>query len=294
MIRFYLVDDSPAVLHVLGLIIRDRALGEVCGSAESALDALEDLPRLRPDVVVADMLMPRMDGITFVRRAKPLLPDAAFVMLSQVSSKEIISSAYEGGVEFFVQKPVNAVEVESVLRQVIQSLQMRRTLSQMRSLMGVPHAPHAPDAVPPSGVEPERAAPPVSDVRRRGEELLRRIGILGEPGSRDLLALTEHLAAHPEDAELSLTELCGKVGGPAKTVEQRIRRAALAGLTSLAGLGVEDYANEVFAEYAGALYSFEQVRREMDFIRGKTPFHGRVQVRRFLAALVSCASVTQL
>ena len=53
----------------------------------------------------------------------------SYIMLSQVSNKDMISAAYESGVEFFIQKPINAIEVESVLTKVSQSIAMKRTLS---------------------------------------------------------------------------------------------------------------------------------------------------------------------
>lgn len=277
--RFYLIDDSPSVTHILGLIIQERELGLVCGSAENPLDALEDLTVLRPDIVIVDLLMPEMDGVTFVQRARQILPEAAYIMLSQVSSKDMIASAYSSGIEFFLHKPVNSIEVEAVIQKVSQSLSMRRTLSQVHTLVG--GGAHRPPVSQSSG------GPQASRVRQRAEDLLRRIGILGEAGSRDILALVHHLAEHPEDHSLSVGALCAKVGDVPKTTEQRIRRAAYAGLVNLASLGVEDYGNEVFTEYAGTLYRFEQVRKEMACITGKSQDHGKVQLKNFISAVVS-------
>ena len=281
--RFYLIDDSPNVIHSLRIIIEDRALGQVCGSAESALDALEDLPGLRPDIVIVDLLMPEMDGVTFVQKARKALPEAAYIMLSQVSSKDMIAAAYSSGIEFFLNKPVNSIEVETVIRKVSQSLAMRRTLSQVHSLVGggMPQAGQAP--------APAAGAAGAGDprVRQRAEDLLRRIGILGEAGSRDIVAIVCHLSEHPEDAALSVGALCAKTGDSPKTVEQRIRRAAYAGLANLASMGLEDYGGEVFTEYAGTLYRFEQVRREMNRIAGRGREHGKVQLKHFLSAIVS-------
>lgn len=275
--KFYLVDDSPNVLSILRIIIRERGLGRVCGSAESALDALGDLREMEPDIVIADLLMPEMDGITFVRKAREIRPEAAYIMLSQVSDKEMIASAYESGVEFFVNKPINAVEVESVLSRVSQSLTLRRTLSQVHSLLG--------------GAPEKKAPQPREDdslrVRQRAEDLLRRIGILGEAGSRDIIAIVCHLAENPQDSSLPVSALCAKVGDVPKSVEQRLRRAAFAGLVNLANMGLDDYSSEVFADYAGALYRFEQVRREMNFISGKGKERGTVQLKNFLSAVFS-------
>ena len=132
--KFYLIDDDANVCNILKIIIQQKKLGEVCGMAGNGMDALEDLKFIQPDIVIVDLLMPVMDGIHFVRKAKELYPDITYVMLSQVSSKEMVAQAYECGVTFFLQKPVNGVEVVRVLGNVADSIQMKRTFQQMQSL----------------------------------------------------------------------------------------------------------------------------------------------------------------
>lgn len=280
--RFYLIDESPSIISVLKTIIQEQSLGQVCGSTVDPLDALEDLERTKPDIVIVDLLMPKMDGITFVKNAKEILSDAIYIMLSQVSSKERIAAAYESGVDAYIQKPVNSVEIGHILRKVVNSMKMMRTIMQMQELMG-----HM-DPIGPIGDFVEHTPfHKQAEIRERAEDVLRKIGILGESGSRDIIAVVGYLSEYPEDIVLSLDKLCAKVGETPKTVEQRMRRAAYAGLTSLASLGVEDYANDIFTEYAGSLYQFEQVRKEMDYIRGRSDHHGKVQIRTFLSALLS-------
>ena len=57
-------------------------------------------------------------------------------------------------------------------------------------------------------------------------------------------------------------------------------------MVNLANLGLEDYSNDIFTTYANTLYNFEQVRREMDYIRGKSDKHGNVKIKNFLNSLV--------
>ncbi len=71
-----------------------------------------------------------------------------------------------------------------------------------------------------------------------------------------------------------------------KSIEQRIRRTALIGMKSLANLGIEDYMNETFLEYSTSLYNFEEIKRQMDFIRGKRNEGGKVNVKKFLEGLI--------
>ena len=118
--------------------------------------------------------------------------------------------------------------------------------------------------------------------------ILTRIGIIGDIGSKDIISIVKYLVDHQDNADsLTVSDLCSHFCDTPKSMEQRIRRTAFNGLVNLAHLGLEDYSNEIFVDYSSTLYNFEQVRREMDFIRGKTDKHGNVRIKQFLNALAS-------
>ncbi len=277
-VNYFLVDDDENVLDILEMLVEEKLGGRVCGRANNGVDALEDLAAAAPNIVVVDLLMPVLDGIGFVNAAKPRVPQAQFVMLSQVSDKGLVARAYESGVEFFIQKPVNGIEVQNVLRHVEEKAALRSTFAQVQTLLG---------GQAPAG---QAAAPDAGDTARgeRCDAVLRTLGIGGDAAAKDIRQMVGFLAAHPE-ADATVAELCAMCGGSPKTVEQRVRRAVNAGLVNLASLGVEDYANEGFVAYAGTLYRFEQVRREMDHIRGGRGPRGKSSVRQFLYALAGLA-----
>lgn len=278
--KFYFVDDDRNIRNILKIIVTERGLGTVCGSSDNGNDALEDLPFVKPDIVIADLLMPEMDGISFVSKAREICPDAVYVMLSQVSSKDMISSAYEAGVEFFIQKPINSVEVESVIRKVCEKLSMKRMVKKMQNIfMEDTFTNQAPLASSPSQEQEDLVTSTLRNI-------LQKLGIIGDIGSKDIITVVKYMSEHHELArDITLNELCLQFSDNPKSMEQRIRRTAANGLVNLAHLGLEDYANEVFAEYSGTLYNFEQVRKEMDYIRGKSDKHGNVRIRQFLNAL---------
>ena len=282
--NFYFVDDDKNIRNILKIIITDRGLGTVCGSSGNGNDALEDLPFLKPDIVIADLLMPEMDGITFVRQAKDIWPDAVYVMLSQVSSKDMIASAYEAGVEFFIQKPINSVEVESVIRKVCEKLSMQRMVKKMQNIFMEDTFQN--QSISSSASSTFSAQENDDQTTTALRNILQRLGIIGDIGSKDIITVVKYMSEHPEIShDITLNELCSHFSDNPKSMEQRIRRTAANGLCNLAHLGLEDYANEVFAEYSGTLYNFEQVRKEMDYIRGKSDRHGNVRIRQFLNAL---------
>lgn len=275
--KIYLIDDDENVCRILKILIEKKNLGEICGVAGNGLDALEDLDYVTPDICIVDLLMPLMDGITFVEKAREKYPDICFIMLSQVDNKAMVSQAYESGITFFIQKPVNGVEVERVLSGVIENLNMKRTFHQVQSLLGG------------TGAAVAQEQPAVRDEKPYGKRLrsiLQTLGILGESGSSDIIALVEYLVENEGEAgRVTVSELCSRFSpGNPKAMEQRLRRAAAAGLSNLAHFGLESYDSDVFQSLA-SLYTFEQLRKEMDFIRGKSETRGKVSLKYFLHAL---------
>ncbi|MDR1017744.1 MAG: response regulator [Lachnospiraceae bacterium] len=279
--NFYLIDDDRNIINILSMIITHENLGKVSNSNTNPVESLDDIKDVNPDIVIVDLLMPELDGISFVKEAKKILDDVAFVMLSQVSSKDMISDAYEAGIDFFIQKPLNGIEVKSVLNKVIHSLEDRRTVRKMQSLF--------------IGEGVEAKNPPVSKNQsvldsqiEHLKGILQQLGIIGELGSSDIITLIEYLLTNKEEINsFTLHNLCAKFSDSPKSMEQRIRRASYSALLNLANLGIEDYGNEIFCDYSNTLFNFEQVRREMDYIRGKSSHGGNVKIKSFLIALLN-------
>lgn len=283
--KFYFVDDDKNIRTILKILVTERNLGECCGSSGNGDDALEDVAALHPDIIIVDLLMPDMDGISFVEKARKISPESACIMLSRVASKDLIAKAYESGIEFFIQKPLNAIEVESVIRNVLKTLSMHRTIGKVQSLFETEFSEN--------GRQSDNPSPQSENFQSRLTNVLQKLGIIGELGSKDIITLITWLHDRSETLEQqTLGRLLSQFSENPKSVEQRIRRAASTGLVNLAHLGLEDYSNDVFTEFSNTLYNFEQVRREMDYIRRKSDKHGNVKIRSFLNALLSyCENV---
>ncbi len=115
--RVLIIDDDINVHKILNKIINHECLGEVIKNAPlNGEDGGFLIEKEKPDIVIVDLLMPGKDGLTLVREYKSKYPHIQYIMLSQVSSKDMIAKAYENGIEFYISKPINAVEVKSVLK----------------------------------------------------------------------------------------------------------------------------------------------------------------------------------
>ncbi len=277
--RYYLLDDDENILKILEGIVASQGLGTVVGQAIDPKKALGEVALYQPDIVLVDYLMPGLDGAGFVREVKKTCPDVSCVIISQVSDKEMVGDSYAAGVEFFIQKPINLIEVRGVLQSLSEKIQMQRALRQIGGLV------HHTSTGPSPGVV---ALDPVADRLDQVEQMLSRIGILGEKGAHDILQISEKLIQQgiEHDIGKAVNGICKSMGQSSKTVKQRMRRALMGGLRNMAHLGIEDYLNDVFVQYAGTLFEFEEVKAEMDAIRGNREGGGRVNVIKFLESLL--------
>lgn len=276
--RFFIVEDDPSVVSNLEDIIGTNHLGTVCGEAGDGLIDLSEIIVAHPDILLVDFLMPDKDGIQVVRELREAGCTAKCVMLSQLSTKALIAKAYDAGIDFFISKPINVIEVRSVLSNVIQQLSNERTLAGIRSMFGEGAVP-----VPPVA----HFKPQDTPALRKIQNILNQLGMSGEKGAEDILGICRYLLDQNLPASrTSVTVLCERLSDTPKNMEQRIRRAIAVGMSNLAHLGIEDFMNETFTRYSGTLFPFEEIRAEMDFIRGKRDKGGKVTIKKFIDSLL--------
>ncbi len=102
-----LVDDHPLFLEGLGNLMASRGF-TVVGKARDGIDAVEMARRLRPDLILMDIQMPRLDGLKAVRMIKTELPDTRVVMLTMSEDDEDLFEALKNGACGYVLKTQDA------------------------------------------------------------------------------------------------------------------------------------------------------------------------------------------
>ncbi|WP_346890466.1 response regulator [Clostridium sp. UBA1056] len=278
MMDIIIVEDDINIGIILKLIIEDRQLGKVVEICTNPMEGEKQILKINPEIVLVDLLMPLRDGITVVNHCKKNFVKSKFIMISQVATKDIIGKAYENGVEFYINKPINAIEVENVIKKVSDKIKVEQKLSKIEEVFNI------------NNLESYEDVDTKNKIKNSEENInyvMKRIGIIGEVGCKDIKNIL--LYSIKEDInleEFTLKELLTMFNKNYKSIEQRIRRTALIGMKSLANLGIEDYMNETFLEYSTSLYNFEEIKRQMDFIRGKRNEGGKVNVKKFLEGLI--------
>lgn len=271
--RIYIIEDDPVIISVLENIINSNNLGEICGTTKSGMPCIDYILLLNPDIILIDFLMPEKDGIEIIRELKAKQCKSVFLMISQVTSKDIIGSAYDAGVDFFINKPINLIEVKSVMEKISISIQNKKTISQIQSMFVNETLSQSKDN------KPERHA--------RLNAILGELGMAGEKGCGDIIDVCSYLInSNISIGDLSLGYILNMLTNNPKVMEQRIRRAISRGLTNIAYRGLDNYMDETFSRYSGTLFTFEEVRAEMEWIKGNRNTRGKIALKKFIDGLI--------
>src|SRR3712207_1088813 len=107
-IRLVITDDHDVVRQGLRLYLRRDPEIEVVGEAANGEEAVERARSLRPDVVLMDLLMPKMDGIAATEAIRAELPEVEVVALTSVLEDTAVSAAVRAGAIGYLLKDTNA------------------------------------------------------------------------------------------------------------------------------------------------------------------------------------------
>jgi len=115
-IRVLIVDDHSVVRMGLKAFFDLLDDIEVVGEAADGSEGVAMARRLQPDVVLMDLLMPNMDGITAIGRIKAELPETEIVTMTSFIEEEKVTAALEAGASGYVLKDAEADEVAQAIR----------------------------------------------------------------------------------------------------------------------------------------------------------------------------------
>ena len=104
MLRILIADDHAGVRSSIRSLVRSHTDWDVCGEAADGVDAVEKAKQLKPDVVLLDLSMPRMNGIEAVPLIHKEVPDSEIFIVSQHESPDISRLVAEAGAQGFVPK----------------------------------------------------------------------------------------------------------------------------------------------------------------------------------------------
>ncbi|WP_322924835.1 response regulator transcription factor [Paenibacillus campi] len=158
MFKVMIVDDEPAIREGLKTIIDwDRIGFEVVDAAANGREALQKLERIQPDLMIMDIRMPGMNGLEVIEQLRRQHSRTHVLILSGHADFEYARRALGYGVDGYLLKPVDEVEMERELVRVYESLQQAQHLAVQRQQPVHEHELIEQMLLSSSGKEQERA-----------------------------------------------------------------------------------------------------------------------------------------
>lgn len=105
-IRLLIVEDSAFMRRIISDIVEQIDGVEVIGIARNGLEALEKIPKLKPDLITLDIEMPKLNGIETLRRIKESY-NIPVIMLSSLTGTDVTIEALQIGAYDFIEKPID-------------------------------------------------------------------------------------------------------------------------------------------------------------------------------------------
>mgnify|MGYP000966054924 FL=1 len=117
MLKILVVDDEKGTRDVISKLINWNELGiGWVGEAEDGADALQIAKDEKPDILLTDIKMPKMNGIQLVENLREALPNCKIIFLTGYSDKEYLKAAIRYKAVNYVEKPVDLNELTKVLK----------------------------------------------------------------------------------------------------------------------------------------------------------------------------------
>jgi len=170
-IKVMVVEDQPQILKSLLKLLNESPEVEVIASALSGESALAELGKVRPDVILQDLGLPRMSGIEVTREVKTRWPGIEVLVFTVFDEEEKVIEAVKAGASGYLLKGASASKVVEAIREVhaggsvIQPSLARRLLRHF-------HVPEDPKGPPPAAPLREEPTRPLTE---REIEILRLI-----------------------------------------------------------------------------------------------------------------------
>ncbi len=118
LIRVLIVDDHPVVRRGLTTLLASEADIDIVGEASNGKQALEQVEKLHPDVILMDLVMPEMDGIEAIQRISSHYPEIRILVMTSFTADEKVFPSIKAGALGYLLKDSDPEDMIRMIHQV--------------------------------------------------------------------------------------------------------------------------------------------------------------------------------
>ena len=131
--RILVVDDNAVVRTLVRKLLESQSDFEIAGEAENGRDAVDKAEKLRPDLIILDLIMPVMTGLDAAPLLKRLLPDTPIILFPQQEGSEVERQAQAVGIDAVVSKSQVASELVLKAQSLFASIEREHDPAKFRN-----------------------------------------------------------------------------------------------------------------------------------------------------------------
>lgn len=133
--KLLIVDDEKLTREGLSETINWKRLGiNYVYEADDGLNGLDLAKKYKPDIILTDVRMPRMDGIELAGRIRKLLPSSSLIFMSAYSDKEYLKAAIKLNAINYIEKPINPNEVRDAIAIATKNINQNQLIQQTEDI----------------------------------------------------------------------------------------------------------------------------------------------------------------
>jgi two-component system response regulator NreC len=187
--RILVADDHPVFRFGLCSLLRAREGWEVCGESADGRDAVEKCKRLKPDLLILDICMPKLNGVDAARQILKANPNQRILVVTDVNSDQVVRECLEAGVRGWVFKHEEAEDLMTAVE----------TLRRDNSIF----SPHVSNLILGGYLQQRRIGPVAIKTRKLSPREREVVQLLGEGKSTKAVAVMLHISAKTAETHRS-------------------------------------------------------------------------------------------
>lgn len=201
MFKVMLIDDEPIIRKGLKNIINWKRFDcEVCAEAADGLDGSELIKKHLPDIIVTDIRMPGLDGLSMLREIKAVVPDSKIIILTGYRDFDYAYEALKLGASDFILKPSKIEELTAVITKAVKELRFLKERSEELDKLKVDFQQNLPV------LREKLLYDVIYEINTNPQEIVERMELFGMSIGRFMLLLVQNDAEDMEGKEISQYE----------------------------------------------------------------------------------------